>query len=566
MKPSPSAVGVRTYLWLALSTLLWMYPLTINQFAWVTDLTIHYQWATQFERSLHEGILVPRWNDASNSGLGDATFLHIHPLFYYLVAAVNLQTQDIWTAMRVVVAVAHWTLGAVAYRSAKGLWNSPHAWACGIAAQWMPFMALQTLFGQSFPVLLAMPLSALVAGKIASTRFTTRDALVCSLALTGTILSHVLVSFTVIVCVSLALALRWVYECRLAGPSASRASFIRLTQWTGVMALSICLCAWYLVPAVLGRNLINSQAWNFSGNASPRLSWQNNFAFPWWTALQDGNTSVALQWLSPLPAFLIGTLALQYLWRMRSNTAPNGEPLPRLLGIWLAAMFFFSAVSWPFWSLLSPFQQLQFPWRFGGVLSISASILLGCPVFGVRVRYLRLPLWSLLLGIAVAASGILLGQTFVGGKQSIPDASWLTGSFGQPEYLPSGVPASWSQAVKNEVLCGSADSDCQILSHTAHHKIFQYDAEAAQGRSLPVFFHPGWQAVLDGQQLLRAFPAPHTGLLKITTPAGAHSIDVVWVGTRWEHLGAAVSLFGVLALLVGMLAVALRTPPTVAIR
>jgi hypothetical protein len=561
MKLSQCTVSVHTYLLLLLSTLVWIYPLSISQFAWVTDLPVHYQWASQFERSLQEGILIPRWNDASNNGLGDATFLHAHPLYYYLVAALNLLTQDIWMAMRIVVAIAHWTLGVVIYHSTKSLCDARQALVCGIAAQWMPFMALQALFGQSFPVLLAMPLAALVIGKVASAEFTLRDALVCSLALAGTILSHVLVGFTVIACISVALMLRCMYEYRFPRTSPYRATFIRLVQWISASTLSVCLCAWYLVPAILGRHLINAQAWNFSSSTSPRLSWQNNFVYPWLTALQDGNTSIALQWFAPLPTTLIGMLVLGYAWRVRSIALHNSKPMPMALGIWLSALFFGSAISWPFWTLLGPFQQLQFPWRFVGVMSISASVLLGSAAFGIRMRFLSLPLWAPFLVLIISTSGILIGQAFIGGKQSIPDASWLTGSFGQPEYLPSGIPANWSNAVKNQVLCGDTRSDCQVLAHTAHHKNFQYASEFTQDRRLPVFFHPGWQAMLDGKQLLTASADSQTGLLKITTPPGSHTINVTWIGTPLEHLGTAISLFSMLALLVVVLNLVLRKPP-----
>ncbi len=44
---------------LLLSSLIWATPLILDQFAWIADLYIHYQWAAQFDSSLHEGVWLP---------------------------------------------------------------------------------------------------------------------------------------------------------------------------------------------------------------------------------------------------------------------------------------------------------------------------------------------------------------------------------------------------------------------------------------------------------------------------------------------------------------------------
>nr|WP_315244962.1 hypothetical protein [uncultured Albidiferax sp.] len=553
--------GKSACLILLLSTCIWISPLLFNQFAWVTDLFLQYQWATQFDRSLREGIAIPRWNSASNNGLGDATFLHIHPLYYYLVSVTNVLIQDIWVSMRFVLGAAHWALGIVVYISLKNKPHSNQALVCGIVAQWMPFMMLQTIYGQSFPVLLAMPMTAWVVHTLVSPTFDAKKIFVCCAALTCAILSHILIAFTLIVCVSLTLAIWALLDSRLTTKNTPHCNITRFKLWIGVVALSMGLSAWYLVPAIFGRSMINAQAWSLGQLISPALSWQRNFIFPWWTVLQEGQTSFAVLWLTPFPAALIGLILGSAIWRARKFSSINHSTAWQiLLNVWLSAGIFACAISWPIWATFGFFQQLQFPFRFVGVMSVTAALLLGHPLFSTRTRLLGAPRWLLVLGSTLLCSGILLGQAFVGGRHMVPNTSWLTGTFGQPEYLPSNVPSTWRQAFSHSVLCGNTLSGCTILVNKSHTKIFRYTSEVGQDMPLPIFFHPGWLTKLDGQQVLSSSADAHTGLLTVQAPPGTHELQVTWAGTPLEKWGNSISLVSLFALLAGLAAVVLRKP------
>ena len=84
--PKPAVTFITPLIVFVLSSVIWATPLMLNKFAWMIDLHVHYQWAAQFEQAIREEVWVPRWAALSHEGLGDATFLHIHPLYYYLAA------------------------------------------------------------------------------------------------------------------------------------------------------------------------------------------------------------------------------------------------------------------------------------------------------------------------------------------------------------------------------------------------------------------------------------------------------------------------------------------------
>jgi 6-pyruvoyl-tetrahydropterin synthase related domain len=65
------------------------------------------------------------------------------------------------------------------------------------------------------------------------------------------------------------------------------------------------------------------------------------------------------------------------------------------------------------------------------------------------------------------------------------------------------------------------------------------------------YFYPGWRARIDGV-LSRAFADPVTGLTTVIVPAGKHTLEFDFVGTKWWRLGWWLSALGVLGLAAAM--------------
>ena len=568
----------RALLLLGLSTLLWSIPLLTSQMAGVMDLPIHYQWTAQFARSLREGVWLPRWNAASNQGLGDATFVHIHPLYYYLAALLNTLLDDLWLSMRAVVIAAHLALGLACYRVVGRLFGAQGALGSALAAQWAPYPLLMVVYGQALPTLLALPFAVVVIGSmVEDLAQVTSEAgleradfrppdrrllLIGCMALAGVVLSHVLVAFTLILCLgcTLGLCLAWPGPW-MDGP-ARRRLWAWMVRWTGGCVLALCISAWYLVPALLGRSWIHRQAWALGELVSPALSWANNAIFPL-EALWRGDAvnQVLLVWL-PLPATLTCLWACRAVWQSRAQRSKASPELVALLcftGLGLAALFFASGASAWLWSLSGTLQQTQFPWRFMGMLSLAAALLIGHVSFQ-RGRVF-IPAGRGLLALTLMVSAFLMGMTIFKGAPVVPGAAWLSGQFGQPEYLPAAVPMDWAQRVAAVPACetelvGRA-ARCRLLVEQwqldrSHDKRLVLAPSQPMSLVLPVFFHPGWKATLDGKPAAIVADG-RTGLVGLQLPEGRHEVRLFWAGTWLDQIGRIVSVMGALTWMAGLL-------------
>ena len=93
--------------WLVICSILGSFALALNAVTLLSehviysvDFVIHYQWVTQFFNALVEGTVYPRWMPLANFGLGEPSFIIVHPAYYYIVSLLKALGLDLWTAMR----------------------------------------------------------------------------------------------------------------------------------------------------------------------------------------------------------------------------------------------------------------------------------------------------------------------------------------------------------------------------------------------------------------------------------------------------------------------------------
>ena len=525
------------------SSLVWSIPLFLNRFAWTADIFAHYQWAAQFESALREGVLIPRWAALSHQGLGDATFSHIHPLFYYLACGVNVAIGNLWTSMKLVVVLSHLVLGCGIYRLVHRNFGKTSALLAGLTAQWMPYHFFLIDYSQAFPTLLAIAIMALVLDAVFQndTKLTWISAV--SFLVCGVVVAHILVAFTLLVSLSLAIFLATVVKRK----ETTRYDRL-LVNWSIAAILGLGLSGWYWIPAVFGRSMINPQGWALGQWLLPHLAWDRNFIFPLLTALTEGSTSTAILWLSPVPLVFINLYAITHTKIIQLSLLPryNRQIFAIAVLTSLISIFLSSGTSWLIWEYVPPFQQLQFPWRFLGISGLASAIIIGVffspgetPPRSKRIGYISL-LSCVLITLALAA------QALYGGKTVVPDNLWLVGNFGQPEYLPAWVPAS--QANKNDGanLCRGASERCTIVIDGSHEKIFRTKLYAHEKLTFPLYFHPGWRATIEETTTVELVPNIASGLVEASIPAGQNLIRMYWEGTSLEKAGAWVSFISLI--------------------
>lgn len=259
---------------------------------------------------------------------------------------------------------------------------------------------------------------------------------------------------------------------------------------------------------------------------------------------KDYSAKLLFLWLTPLPGVASASIYIFWLRNRKNNKNTSIiSPSEKILTYAVFSFFFSSAFSWPLWYFSSTLQQLQFPWRFLALLSLAAAFLTASPAF----RLSRTNPWPGYAILVVALltfplSFLCITNTLKTGTSTVPNPSWLTGSYGQPEYLPAKVPPEWRNAMGANKPCQAKSPSCSPVRNESHEKEWRVTNKTAGAHLFPVFFHPGWQAYVDEKNITLEADA-ETGFAKIVLPAGTHSVEMRWNGTQAQQWGEKISLF-----------------------
>ena len=112
----------------------------------------------------------------------------------------------------------------------------------------------------------------------------------------------------------------------------------------------------------------------------------------------------------------------------------------------------------------------------------------------------------------------------------------------------------WRQGVTSRR--GEESGAARVVGWSSHERRIAYRSSRAGGLWIATFYHPAWEARLDGERLpVKAVPG--SGLLLAEVPSGAHEVVFRFAGTGARLAGSAIS--GATALgLIGWLVVRAR--------
>lgn len=539
------AAGV---VWLtAVTLMLWLYSLVSLRLPYQNDTLVHLRWAEQFRMALSEGWLLPRWAAASLGGLGDPTLLYYQPLFYYInsaFAALGLRAEY---ALMFAAMVPFVLLGAVVYLLLLRKYQNRHALlgATFIVACPVPFFVATSM--GAFPWALSLPFGLLFAAESARQmpRMGRLAVLLCLICL-----SHMLSGLMALAAVGLA---------RLVFAFPRRANLAPNLHWAAGVALGLALAGFFLFPAITQLHLINPDGWVHGAN----FDWRRAFAFPTFTLAQYGFRWFALQLPFAFAALLVAILVVVPF------AGPHDTPgklLARRLGmVALAALALGSELAYPLYALVGPMQKLQFPYRFVLLAMLLANvalvIMLNEGAWSRWRPWLRAACVGLVL-VQLAMTAHLQWGLVRQGKALPSREVFMSGRFGQPEYVPAVRGPAWRQyldAGKFDGECARLQIACGSTVQRSHDFATQVTNATAVSLRLPLLAFPAWRVEVDG----RAVPLvadPATGLVQVTLAPGTHTVTTGWSRMPAENIGWAITGSAVVLLLGGAAWRRRRTP------
>jgi hypothetical protein len=498
------------------------------------DFLTHYRWLSQFHAALAEGTIYPRWMPLANLGLGEIHYSP-YPLYYYLASLLVFLVGDPWLAIKLLGLLSAFLGGLIVYLGLRRLAPPTMALAGAVLFQASPFaLFLFTHHGAmpwhfSLPLAAGLLLLALPAGKPTS-------RLGLALAVAALAMTHVLVAFMTVLCLSLV----WLTEL------ARRRMSIRalVVEFALPVALGVGLMAFHLAPAVAVRGLLPPNP-----EVDPLfLHWRNSFVFPTFSAALWGTRWFSVQVILPALSAIGLATGLVALWTTRMHRDNLWLMTAHLCAVSALGFVFSSELSYPLYAFLKPFQALQWPYRFVTVAVIGAALAFALAMILWRergaLRGLRLA-WC----IALAAATVLLlaavqVQALRQGVDLQLSPRLLQGEFRQQGNEFATIGPEWRAYVQNggfEAQCARAEVRCEQTHRSTQRRQWSVSAEKPTRLVLPLFAFPGWRVTLDGNSLPFATD-PATGLIAVEVPAGAHALEVSLAGLREERYGLFVSL------------------------
>ena len=510
------------------------------------DGWIHSQWASAFGKQFWGGELYPRWLTDLNGGLGSPAFFYYPPLPFWTTSLLQKAlTHDAhsWHALGVSAGCALILSGVFALLWLRRLTDFWPAAVGAVAYMLIPYHGLiQVYWRGSFGELWGMTWLPLVmlSAHATSVDFG-RPTIRLAAAYCFLILSHLpttlIFSFV-----------PPVYAYVVASPSR---------RWFAIkgtclsMLWGIGLAAIFLVPALTLQEEVHLEEMISGYPIGP------NFLGLSALTRADQHISTPLAWTS-FSMLVGGGFAWLAAVRCTVDSARRQALFWGLVAI-LSAMLM-SSLSKPVWEAIGTLRKIQFPWRFGTVLSLATAALLalGFGALGTKppwpVRVFLACAWS------VAATWIFYSINCIAPYlERIPYApDPLLKEV--PEYRPRLADKTLSSAIDRFL---SGDGINRPLTFTGGNGMGK--VKTWEPRRIVVAFwvgehatillrqyaFKGWRGRLDEKNVSFSVHVSD-GLIQLQVPPGEHQVEIQLTRTAQERIGIFISgssaflIFGVL--------------------
>jgi hypothetical protein len=562
----------------------------------------------QFDASLRDGALWPRWAMHHIQGYGYPTFIIQAPLGFYVAelfvllgAGYTLAVKLTWTlgtllsGWGMMVLVRHWLdRSANMARPQHGL----AALVAGLLYLYIPYhladiyvrAALNdTLLLAWFPWVL-LTLDSLIDGSFAPGW--RRRLVLAVLTLGGCLLTHTfaLISFTPLV------ALFVIF--RLAVAQTEQRQWRGLMGRTGLAAaaglLALLLIATFLFPLLAEGPYLEQQVYvtNTYDFRNHFVQWGQFFSPLWGLGYSDDPAGA-----NDGMGFQIGVVALLLAMVAAYITLRESEPawmrrayLGFLAVASLLLLFLMTPSASLLWESFPPLAIIQFPWRLLALTIFTLSALAGLTV-PLLLDHLVGPnsptegseVAGYDAGVTLLALLIMLASYPYIGAAIVPPADWredgraifrfeeehpdmiaytqwvsepfttspMSDDYRSPAYVETGDLVAYDQPgalTRLAIVQGSGEILNQYSRGSSAGGTVRVDGPATV--RLHLYYFPGWQVRVDGQLVEMRVSDPH-GLIEVDVPAGEHRVDARMGSTPPRQAGTLAS-WATLLLLVGL--------------
>jgi uncharacterized membrane protein YfhO len=523
---SNSSPGVRSLFVVIAGALLIAVPFLVFGVPSNRDLTNHFRFTLPFYDSIAAGNLYPSWLSESNSGYGDASFRFYPPGLYYLLSAFRLVVGEWYVATLLTFAtitvisclgVYFWAKPILSERTAVCValfyaiapYHVNQLYQATLLAEWAGSAVLPFVFAFTDRVC-AHGRRRDVAGLAAS------FAVLVLTHLPLTVIGAIAVLVYALVRIERG---RWIESVVKLGAGA-------------VLGLSASAVYWVTMVSELRWIGINDVHYDAS------VDFRRNFVLStfspdnlnvWWMNIIGLATLLLF-----VPAFLL----------LRRDSTNRGRSLRAVAILTLLAVFMSLPLSRPIWSVLSPLQQTQFPWRWFAILSMAGSVLAAAAlplVFRLKREYRILVFGAMAISAGFTLSHIVREAQYLNRPKFETALQDVRGTHSVDYWLPvwaSQKPRAMSANVE------APGRQVWVWWWGSETRRFAVSAGEPVEARVRTFYYPHWTATTNGQPL--STRPDNDGALLVSLPSNTTQVELSFVEPQRSRLSSAVSLAGFL--------------------
>jgi len=497
------------------------------------DLANHYRFALPFYESFQNGDLYPGWLSESNAGYGDPRFRFYPPGFYYLLAACKMFAG--WYGATVLAFALLSIAGSLGvYFWTRNFLPPAQAMLAGLFYAVAPYH-LNELYQASL-------LSEYAGCAVLPFVFAFIDRVCARRRLVD--VSGLGASYALLILTNLPLAVIGSISALVFGivrtdRKALAQTFLRLGA--GVV-LGLVASAFFWV------RMVSELSWIKGSGVDPRryYDYRVNFILSP-EALTNRNTWYANLLALTTIAFLLPAIVL-----IRKDR--------RFIPIAIVTLFsFFMSLrlSKPIWAVIPRLSEVQFPWRWLAVMSLTGSVLLGASVsrwtelFKSRIRPLHLlPLLGLTLSLGFVATQIVWDSNYLSRRQFDGFLPTIRGAVSFKDWLP----VSARQIVELPNMLANVEAQSRQITTevwTPEYRKFRVADGPNEEMRVKTYYYPNWIATTGGVRL--SVRSSADGVMLVTIPPGPTTVDLRFrepVKVRIAGIVSGLSWIAILAIVI----------------
>ncbi len=541
---------------LALSIFAWAPLLHPAYFFQAHDARHSIFYLVEFDQTLRDGYLWPRWSPDFAFGYGYPLFNLYAPLAIYAAEIVHLLGVSMVWSVKTIYILSTIGAGVGMYGFTRRLFGENAALIAGLAYMFAPFHFVEIYVRSAYAEYVALMLLPLVLWAFTEliARPSPRRMALAGASYGVLALTHHSTFFTFT-----PFLLLYIFTLMIGTAKTNLRAWGRQVAFNaGAGVLGVALAGIYIVPVLLEQKYIKIEQWTSgSYNFAEHFVYFSQFLSPFWGYGYAGPGPVDFMpyqiGIAIFGLAVVGTVALAaFAPQMRHRGTMVIFVVATLFSIWLM-----SPLGEPLWRALPVAALVQFPWRLLIITMLSAAVVIGGGVAALKLD-----------GAPLMLSAVVLVLASYGYAQPrytpIPDwadtplavINWDSGSISdrvgmvavtdeQPTTSPmeaqyrAGEPLSVATVL-------SGDATVETVRHGGASDTVKFRGDAATVQFYTYDF-PGWQVKIDGK------PVPHRhqppfGLITVDVPAGEHTISLRMGTTPARTIGGALSLLALVAI------------------